>query len=162
MLVRRVAASVDALALFGERGLLVQIVGGVKLRHIFRDDDAFGVLPWAVADAVARIDGLRPLRAEVGVPRPATCPCRGRERLAMLVGALEAAEVGALARSNTGDEEAHVRRLRLRAGVNPESKERDGCNNGAAGTCHDYPPEIRRRVMVNMRATVPIPPSAHA
>src|SRR2546429_7209409 len=78
VLVRRVAPPIDYVALLRYRGLLVQIVGGVKLRHVFRDSDAFGVLPGAVADTVARIDGLRSLRAEVSVPRPATGTGPGR------------------------------------------------------------------------------------
>src|SRR4051794_34779194 len=65
VLVRRIAAAVDALALFGERRLLVQIVVPVKVGNVLGDDDAFGVLPRARADPVLRVDGLRTLRAEI-------------------------------------------------------------------------------------------------
>src|SRR3954447_12723222 len=55
--VRRVAAAVDDLGLLAERGLLGEVVGAVQLGDILGDDDALGVLPWSLADAVARIDG---------------------------------------------------------------------------------------------------------
>src|SRR5215467_15028647 len=50
--VRRVAAPVHRVTLLGQRGLLVDVVGAVQLGHVLGDDDALGVLPGALADAV--------------------------------------------------------------------------------------------------------------
>ena len=75
VLVRRVAAAVDDLALFGERGLLGEVVGAVQLRDVLGDDDALGVLPRAAADAILGVDGAaRPCVLQVGVPRLAAAP----------------------------------------------------------------------------------------
>ena len=121
MTVRRVAAAVDDVALFGERGLLGEIVAGaVQIGDILGDHDAFRILPGALADAVARIHGrlaVGGLRREVGVPGlDSTCAgARGlRQRLAMIVGAGKAAEIAAIADAVAGQEEAGVGRLRLR------------------------------------------------
>src|SRR5689334_1384107 len=78
------------------------------------DDLALEVLPWAVADPVACIDrrlacGL--LGAEIGPPGFSASAVTLGQRLAILVGTLDAAEIGALAGSVAGDEERHVRRL---------------------------------------------------
>src|SRR5947207_12312826 len=103
MPVRGVAAAVDEVALLGQVGLLCQVVLAVQLVDIFRDDDALGVLPRPLADAVAGVDGgfaVGRLGAEIGVPRTAAGAGRLRQLLAMLVGAFEATEIGALA--NTG------------------------------------------------------------
>jgi hypothetical protein len=51
-----VAAAVDDAALLVERRLLGQIVLAVQLGDVLGDGDALGVLPWALADAIARID----------------------------------------------------------------------------------------------------------
>src|ERR1700760_115579 len=103
MAVRRVAAAVDDVALFAERGLLAQIVGGaVQISDILRDHDALRVLPWSLADAVARVDrGLAVgfLGREVGMPalHAGSIEARGlRQFLAMVVGASDAAEIGAV------------------------------------------------------------------
>src|SRR5438067_4200094 len=110
MLVGRIAAAVDDVALLGQRGLLCQIVLTVQLVDILSDDDALGVLPRTLADPVARIDGgfaVGRLGAEIGVPGPAARAGRLRQLLAMPVGAVEAAEIGALtdagARGEEGD-----------------------------------------------------------
>src|ERR1051325_4809626 len=55
MAIGRVAAAVDDLALFAERGLLCQAVGAVQLGHVLCDHLTLGVLPWPLADTVARI-----------------------------------------------------------------------------------------------------------
>src|SRR5437868_3360455 len=112
MFVRSFVVRRNNFALFGERRLLVQIIGGVQLRHVFRDDDALGVLPWTAADAVARVDGLRSLRTEIRMPCLVAGAGPGREGLAMLVGAFDPAEIGALAGSGAADKERHVRGLR--------------------------------------------------
>jgi hypothetical protein len=57
MLIGRVAAAFDRVALFGERGLLGEVVGlAVQFVDVLGDNDALGVLPRAIADTVARID----------------------------------------------------------------------------------------------------------
>src|SRR5215468_1216096 len=66
--VGRVAAAVDDGAFLGEVVLFREVIGAVQLGHVLGDDDAFGILPRALADAVARIDRARPLRREIGVP----------------------------------------------------------------------------------------------
>src|SRR5438552_12566724 len=99
VLVGRISAAVDRLPFFRQRGLLVQVVRAVKLGDILCDDDAFGVLPWTTAYAIAGIDRRRALsrrRAQVRMPRAAPRARRRGERLAMLVRAREAAEVGTL------------------------------------------------------------------
>src|SRR6478735_8040786 len=58
--IRRVAGAVDDLALFGERGLLGEIVAGaVEVGDILGDHDAFRILPRPLADAVARVHRQR-------------------------------------------------------------------------------------------------------
>src|SRR6516225_7627487 len=53
VLIWRVAAPFDHVALFGQRGLLGEIVGqAVQFVHVLGDDHALGVLPWTVADAL--------------------------------------------------------------------------------------------------------------
>src|SRR4051812_30180469 len=53
--VRFVATAVDDLALLGERGLLVDVGVAVQVLDVLGHDLALGVLPWALADAIARI-----------------------------------------------------------------------------------------------------------
>src|SRR5438445_11873720 len=56
--VRRIAAAVDAVALFAERGLLGKIVvGAMQSGNILGDHHALGILPRSLADALARIRG---------------------------------------------------------------------------------------------------------
>src|SRR4051794_7790365 len=110
-----VAEAVDDFALLVERGLLGQVVLAVQLGDVLGNDHALGVLPWALADAVARIDGHRAtsrLRREIGVPGLSAGACRLRQRLAIFVGAVEPAEIRAFAGSGAGDEERHVGLLR--------------------------------------------------
>src|ERR1700751_2903157 len=130
MPVGRIAHAVDAVALLGQRRLLVEIVRAVKLGNIVSNDYAFGVLPWSLADALARIHRPRPLRAQIGAPGFSTCAHRLRQRLAMPVGALESAEIPAFSGSDAGDEETHPVLLRLRRRARAQSKKRDGRNNG--------------------------------
>ena len=78
---------------------------------------ALEILPRALADAVARIDrrlAAAFLGAEIGAPGLAARAVALRQRLAVLVGPRDAAEVGALAGPRAGDEERHLRRLRQR------------------------------------------------
>ena len=112
VLVRLIAAPIDRLAFLGERRLLVQLVAGaVEVVHAPRDHLALGVLPRPAPDAIACVDArlaAGALRREIGMPRVLAGAGRLSERLAMLVGAGDAAEVRALAGADAGDEERHV------------------------------------------------------
>ena len=124
MFIRSFVPRGDDFTLLGERGLLVQVVvAAVQIGHVFRNDNAFGVLPRTGADPVLRVDRLRSLRAEIGVPCPIAGTGRRGERLAVLVGAFETAEVGALARADAGDEKTHAGRLRC--GFGAEDRQRN-------------------------------------
>src|SRR5579872_189248 len=116
--VRRIAAAVDDIAFLAKRSLLGEIVGGaVQVGNVFGDNDALGILPRPLADAVARIHrrlAVGGLRGEISAPGLGGCACSTRQRGAMLVGALETAEIGTLAGSVRGDKEGHIGRLGLR------------------------------------------------
>src|SRR5579885_81879 len=113
--VRLVAAAVDYLTFFREVVLLVELViGAVQVGDACGDNDTFGVHPRTLADAVARIHGVRTLRGQVGVPRLTARADRGGKFLAMAIGAGKSAEIAAFTRSVAGHKEAHVRLLRSR------------------------------------------------
>ncbi len=81
-----------------------------------RDGLALEVNPGTLSNSVARVDCRRAvhrLGAEIRAPGLGARPGTLRQRLAMLVGALQAAEIGAFAQPGAGDEEAHVRGLGL-------------------------------------------------
>ena len=108
MAVRRVAAAVDDLALFAQCGLLGEIVGAVQLGDVLGDHHALGILPRPLADAVARIHGglaVGGLGREIGAPGLGAGARGLRQRLAVIVGAGETAEIGAVADADAGDEE---------------------------------------------------------
>src|SRR5688572_16300454 len=103
--VRTVAASVHRLAFLVEAGLLADLAVGVQVLDIFGDLLALRVLPRAEADPVARMLGHLAGGAEVGAPHaPARAGGLG-ERLAVGVGAFQAAQVRTLAQAGAGDEE---------------------------------------------------------
>ena len=77
----------------------------VQFGNAARDDLAALVVPGAVADAIARVDGVGALRAEIGMPRHIATPDRSRERLTMGIGAGESSQVRAAAKSDAGHEE---------------------------------------------------------
>src|SRR5882724_11249143 len=90
----------------------------VQVGNVLGDHDALGILPGSLADAILRIHRGRAiggLGREIGVPGLGSAGARGlRQRLAVIVGTRKAAEVGAVADTVAGDEEAGVGRLRLR------------------------------------------------
>src|SRR5262249_49033124 len=124
MPVGRITHAVDAVALFGKRCLLIEIVRAVKLGNIVSNDYTFGVLPRSLAGAVACIPRPRPLRAQIGAPGFSTGAHCLRQRLAMPVGAFKSAEIPAFSGSDAGDEETHAALLRLRARA--QGQKRDG------------------------------------
>ena len=92
--------------LLGQRELLAKRVAearlidrvAVKLRDVPATSCPRGVVPRPVADAVAGVDGAGALRAQIGVPgRRRAASGRGRQLLALRVGAGEAAVVRAVA-----------------------------------------------------------------
>src|SRR5262245_36418645 len=93
----RVAATVDHLALLGKRGLLGEIVAGaVQVGNVLGNDGALGVLPRPFADAVLCIDSglaVGRLRREIGAPGLCACASGLRQRLAVSIGAGNAAEI---------------------------------------------------------------------
>jgi hypothetical protein len=123
MLVRRIASAIYRLPLLVQRELLVDRVAvalnvAVQVRDVECDDRALRVVPRAVADAVARVDGGLTggrCRAQIRVPGATARTRRTSQCLAMFVGAGESAEVGPAALTDTGHEEAHglLRLLRL-------------------------------------------------
>src|SRR3954452_21399227 len=116
MAVRSKADAGNDLAPLGQRRVHGKcIVVAVQIVDVLGDGFAFEILPWTVADAVARIDrrlAVGGLGAEIGAPGLSARAVALRQLLAMLIGALEAAEIGALAGPRTDDKECHVRRLR--------------------------------------------------
>jgi hypothetical protein len=117
--IRRVAGAVDDLALFGERGLLGEVVAGaVEVGDILGDHDAFRILPRPLADAVARVHRrltIGRLGRQIGAPgfwRAKACGLG--QALAVIVGAGEPAKIAAIADAVAGQEKAGAGRLRLR------------------------------------------------
>src|SRR5580693_1248986 len=110
MPVGRVAAAIDDVAFFGKRGLLGQVILAMQLRDILGDDDALGIGPGTFADAIAGIGrrlAVSGLRAQISMPGVAAGAGGLRELLAVLIGAGKAAEIGAIAGADAGDEECH-------------------------------------------------------
>ena len=94
----------------------------MKLSNALPDSLAFLVVPRAGADAITRIDRVRTLRTEVGMPCGPTAPGSGRERLAICVRTGQSAVVSAITFSNTGDEETHGLRWGLGRASAPDSQ----------------------------------------
>ena len=99
----------DDLALFGEGGLFVDIVGiVVEILHALRNDHALSILPRSCSDTVAGVDpsgtsGFS--RTEIGM-----LICFGRtsslgERLTVCICPGEAAKVCAIALAHASDKE---------------------------------------------------------
>ena len=75
----------------------------MKILDTFGHDHALGILPWALANAVARIDAFsaaRLGRTQIGAPIGERRTRRLRERLAMGVCSSEPAEISAVALAN--------------------------------------------------------------
>ena len=100
MLVGRVAHAVDRLSLFGERDHLAEGVATprllegvtVKLADILRGPAASARrVPRAASDAVARVDRVGPLRAQIRAPGGVATSGGGGEALTVRVGTGQAA-----------------------------------------------------------------------
>src|SRR5260221_14284240 len=108
-------AVVDPPAVLVQRGRRGDLVAAsVQVVDARGDAYAFCVMPRTGADPVpgvhhGRIVESFTLRAQVGAPGAIAGSRGGRQLLAVLVGALESAEVRAAARSAAGDEEGHRR-----------------------------------------------------
>ena len=83
----------------------------VNLLDVLTHKDAPSVMPWARADAVASIDGVRALRAEVGAPGAVAAIRFGGEPLTVRVGSSQTTQIAPLAGSLTREEEGHRRVL---------------------------------------------------
>src|SRR5436190_1181767 len=156
VLVRRVAAPVDDVSFFGQRGLLVEVVFAVQLGNVAGNDDSFGVLPRTVADAIARVDCLRAgrrTRAEIRAPGVISRAGRCCERLTMLVCARQPAEIRALAGTRAGHEKSHGRLLRLCNTATAENEQRDRCGPAESPNGH----RLLRSLVVQTTASLCTP-----
>ena len=145
VLVRRVADAVHQLALLAERDRLLNAVPhprlldrvAVEFGNAGRDLLPLGVEPWPGADPIARVHRPRSLRAQISHPLHVAATGRGGQRLAVGVGAREAAVVGAVPFGHARHEEAHwlrcralpsapLRRRRRRRGLLREHHRRPG------------------------------------
>jgi hypothetical protein len=110
--IHRVDPAGHDLAFLGQGGLLVQIgVLRMEVVDVLCDSDALDVLPRALANPIAGVDtGVTTRRrgAEIGAPILLGVSNARGERSAMRVRPVKAAEVGALARADAGEEEGHV------------------------------------------------------
>src|SRR5256885_7051277 len=138
VLVRRTAPALAPLAFLGQGGLLVDIVVlGVQLAHALRHHHALGVAPRAFPDARARVYALvasRQCRAQVGAPVRVLGARGFGERVAMRIGAFEAAEIGAVALADAGYEERHVCLLgvhRRHAGSRQDRRDENTCRRNS-------------------------------
>src|SRR5262249_15194179 len=94
-----VAATVDDIALLGQRRLLADVVVAVQFGDILGDDRPFVVLPRTFTDPISRIDRrltVRRLGAEIGVPGMAPCSDSLGQLLADPIRPRQAAEIGTL------------------------------------------------------------------
>src|ERR1700741_154618 len=73
MPVWRIATTSVDLALFGQRGLLVEVIGAVQLSNVLRNRHTFCIHPRTLPDTVTRADRARALCRQVGVP--CFCAC---------------------------------------------------------------------------------------
>src|SRR6266850_6029930 len=167
----RVAAAVDHLAFLVERCLLGEIVVAVQFVDILGDDDALAVLPWAAPDAIARVDGLGAvysLHAEVGAPGAIARTHRLRQRLAVPVCALDAAQVRPFAGADAGDEKGHGGLLRLRGRAQAQGHQHQGRQEGETHRVVHVSPPVeysascgKRYHCFTVEAALPVRPTPH-
>src|SRR4051812_38801144 len=115
--IRLIAGAVDDITLLAQRGLFRQVISTVQFGDVFGYHDAFGILPRALADAVASIHHrltFRRLRRKISAPGFSSCAGSLRQRLAVIIRSGQATEVGATADTIGGDKETGSGRLPLR------------------------------------------------
>src|SRR5215471_10872888 len=113
--IRHVTDPVDNAILLGERELLAQRISepcllgrvAVQFADVHCHTLASGVVPRTGPDAIASVDGIRPLGAEIGAPSRRAPSGSCRHGLAICISAGQSAVVGAIALTDAGDEEAH-------------------------------------------------------
>ncbi|MCY1437422.1 hypothetical protein D9M71_535830 [compost metagenome] len=135
-----VAAALDLLPVLIQSGLLVQVVLAVQLREILGDDHALGVLPRPVADAITGVHrggSAGSTGAQIGTPGVLARTAGSAQFLAELVGAGQAAKVGALARAMAGDEEGHIGLAGETAGQRQQGRR---YGEGESRLAHGSPP----------------------
>ncbi|NIJ09250.1 hypothetical protein FHS31_002882 [Sphingomonas vulcanisoli] len=80
----------------------------MKIVQIHRDAVAVNIVPWPLADAIARIDrgrtGARS-HTQISPPRPSAQTGRSSKFLAMSVGTFNTPKIAAMAQADTADEE---------------------------------------------------------
>jgi hypothetical protein len=106
-----IPATVDHVTLLRQRGLLGQLVGAMQIRNVLGDNNTLGVLPWSLADAIARIDGwlaVSSLGRKIGMPGLASDARGLGQFLTMIVGAGETAEITAIVDALAGDKEGRI------------------------------------------------------
>src|ERR1700693_1657267 len=116
----RVTPHLDRLTLFVESISLAHLIVAMEIGDAGCDDGALGVLPWTIADAVARINRIRAAArscAEISAPSLVARAGSLRQRLTMGIRAGEPAEIAAFAGTDARDEESHVRLLSTGAQV---------------------------------------------
>src|SRR5688572_30065921 len=98
----------DLRSLFGKRVLTTEKIGvRVQIGYGLGDNDALHVHPRSLADSILRVHGRLPggcRGAEVGAPGPVAGTNRGRQRLTVFIGACQATEICAIARSSRSEE----------------------------------------------------------
>ena len=125
--VRRFETAVDPRPLLRQCRQTVDAVDAMQLFDIARNQPALGVVPGALANAIAGVNGRSAAGrggTQIGAPLFLAGARRGGELLAVLVGAGQAAEISALAQPRAGDEKRQVRTGRC--GVNPGAGHRHG------------------------------------
>src|SRR5262245_65095022 len=164
VMVRLLGAILDRLAALVDGRVLVDVVAGrVQVLDVPRDAHALGVVPGALADAVARMDDtlvaeLDALRAQVGTPVALAGSRRRGELLAVGVRAGEPAEIAALAGIRAGQEERHLLRaavlLCLAACASQQrQRARRGCQGPSGRAVH---------VLLQLVSEIPIPANSEA
>src|SRR5262249_34704138 len=105
------------------------VVIAVQVIHALRDDDTLGVLPWAPADSIARIDsGLIAYGAgtQIGAPCLASRSHRCSQPLADSIRSRETTQICAVSGTRARDEETYIRKtLGERGMIRDERDEHD-------------------------------------
>jgi len=111
--VRFVAARVDHLTFFAERGFLADLVViAVEIVDIFCNEYTLDVFPRTFAYTITRVNGgfaIGRCVAQICTPGVIAGADGVGKRLAVFVGARQTTEICAFARTDAGDEKSHLR-----------------------------------------------------